>query len=99
MGDFNMPPGVSAPGILGNCPDDCPVGPVWIHPEDAVITRHGDCAELGDMDGIDVASFPPSWTDDHILAALDIANRAYAAGHSAGRTHKADEIRRAIWVE
>ncbi|EGI7654928.1 hypothetical protein T6R82_003476 [Salmonella enterica subsp. enterica serovar Montevideo] len=58
----------------------------------------GPVAELYDCDGDKVWTFPDSFTDEQIMAALAFANHAYKVGISIGSDRKAEEIRRALGV-
>ncbi|WP_270792906.1 MULTISPECIES: hypothetical protein [unclassified Aeromonas] len=72
------------------------------HEEDCRIERAenivGPVAELYDSEGDKVWTFPDSFTDEQIMAALAFANHAFKVGISIGRDRKAEEIRRALGV-
>lgn len=58
----------------------------------------GAVAELYDSDGDKVWTFPASFTDGQIMAALAFANHTYKRGISVGVERKAAEIRSVLGV-
>lgn len=72
------------------------------HEEDCRIERTenivGPVAELYDSEGDKVWTFPDSFTDEQIMAALAFANHSFKVGVSIGNDRKAEEIRRALGV-
>lgn len=58
----------------------------------------GPVAELHDCEGDKVWTFPASFTDEQIMAALAFANYTYRVGISVGSERKAEEIRSVLGV-
>lgn len=56
-------------------------------------------AELYDCDGDKVWTFPDSFTDEQIMAALAFANHTYRVGINVGVERKAEEIRSVLGVK
>lgn len=72
------------------------------HKSDCAIKREsglqGPVATLYDSEWEKVWTFPDSFTDEQIMAALAFANHAYKVGIDIGSERKAQQIRSALGV-
>lgn len=73
----------------------------YCHPNDAAIEndkRENTAGErlLYNSDEDLLFAFPPDWTDDQVMKALDFANEAFEKGIRYGRSEVAFEIRKAL---
>lgn len=72
------------------------------HEEDCRVERTenitGPVADLYDCEGDKVWTFPDSFTDEQIMAALAFANHAYKLGVGIGANRKAEEIRSVLGI-
>lgn len=71
----------------------------YLHEEDAVIVREGGSVRLYDDSGNRVYSFPGGTSDETVMLALRLANKAYDEGYDRGKDQKARELRAALGLE